>query len=307
MTTGDQPLVGIATSIVIGICGREGTGKSTIANILTEQPPGPSTENIKALAKQAFYENHSNESSLIWNLFGLSRLNDSYMRDKIYNMNYSEISIKLLRLFQQTIDTNYEYPKHLYATETDYAYLRNRHYPYSYTRWQEVQLAYPLKIATSLVFDIPMEIVAPNTPEQRISRENYRTKKYNIAGSMTARQCLEYLGTNVFRDGFHPDFWINIAHETMRYNIGLCRNIVISDIRFDNELTLLHEFNGSLWVVYRNESDLVLDDKFRKMHPSKWNFLTFYRKMPHTLIHNSGSIEDLATTIEKTLLLRLID
>lgn len=58
---------------------------------------------------------------------------------------------------------------------------------------------------------------------------------------LTPRWVLQYWGTEVMRKGFHDDIWIASIENKIR---NLQDNVVISDCRFPNEISSIHNANG---------------------------------------------------------------
>ena len=76
----------------------------------------------------------------------------------------------------------------------------------------EVGLADPLKEITNIIVEIPFEVLKAETPETRELRETMRCKDFDITG----RQALEQIGTELFREHFHPDTWTIIAFRRVK-------------------------------------------------------------------------------------------
>jgi hypothetical protein len=59
---------------------------------------------------------------------------------------------------------------------------------------------------------------------------------------------------------------------------------------------------GSIWVVCKNQNDLILTEEDRKTHPAKWQFLTFIPDIPERkTIENNGTKKDLIVKVELIL------
>lgn len=65
------------------------------------------------------------------------------------------------------------------------------------------------------------------------------------------RECMQTLGTEWGRNMIHPDLWIIVAQR----NIELLRNaglmVAISDVRFDNEASMIRRLGGKIVEVIR--------------------------------------------------------
>ncbi len=73
---------------------------------------------------------------------------------------------------------------------------------------------------------------------------------------VTWRQLLQTLGTEWGRTHIHPDLWVMCAREFFEQNRHC--DIVIDDVRFENEAALIREMGGVIIHVFRN-TDLVDD------------------------------------------------
>lgn len=62
------------------------------------------------------------------------------------------------------------------------------------------------------------------------------------------RRLLQVLGTEVAREQWRDDFWINLAFENMAKDND---NYVITDVRFPNEVEALRNQGAHIWKVVR--------------------------------------------------------
>jgi hypothetical protein len=155
-----------------------------------------------------------------------------------------------------------------------------------------------LKDAVSILFGWDREMLEGLTPESRTWREQvdeYWSDKLNDP-TFTPRKALQTIGTNVFRDHFHTNMWVDIVENKINQLVKLNPDtrIVICDCRFDNEFAMIKKFPESKIIhVQRNEPEWFED--FRSngfvlppgiiLHPSeiqwmRWNF-------DHTLANKS--------------------
>jgi hypothetical protein len=68
--------------------------------------------------------------------------------------------------------------------------------------------------------------------------------------NLTPRWVLQYWGTDVLRKGFHDDIWIASLENKMRKTGD---NIVISDVRFPNEIKAIHNAGGIVVRIKRGD------------------------------------------------------
>lgn len=211
---------------VVGLCGREGSGKTFVANLLTS---GNSRFDIVEIVDPIQY--------IVNILFGFSNTDNSQFKLTISNLlTKNNITIK---------------PKRTYRAAFRKKTTNNE--------WIEMSFADALKQIASVIYDIDFNILLAQNSEDRKKREqipDIRTK-------------LEFLGTDVFRNQLDPEIWIKIVErEIKNYD-----KIVISDVRFSNEMDFIQRMNGSLLLIYREPKDLLITSEDRKTHPAKWSFL----------------------------------
>ncbi len=96
-----------------------------------------------------------------------------------------------------------------------------------------------LKDAVSAVFGWDRVLLEGRTTEAREWREQVDPWWADRLGmpNLTPRWILQHWGTEVCRQGFHDDIWIASLENKMRKTTD---NIVISDVRFPNEIKAIH-------------------------------------------------------------------
>lgn len=109
----------------------------------------------------------------------------------------------------------------------------------------------------------------------------------------TPRQCFQFIGTELFRDKFDKDIWIKSLVRKIRDSLDR-QKIVISDIRFENELQRLKDL-GTV-ISLRVIRDIPPDQDFRS-HASEQ-----IQDIPYDhLILNNGTLEELYTKIDSLM------
>ena len=141
----------------------------------------------------------------------------------------------------------------------------------------EISFAAPLKQIVHILSGISMKILLGDTSESRQLRETIYDPIWNLNG----RQWLEIIGTDIFRNKFDSLTWAKIAARNIEKLLRKGQNVVVSDMRFPNELEILTKCAYKLgikievWCIYRQPLDLILTKKDLKTHPAKWKFLEF--------------------------------
>lgn len=122
-------------------------------------------------------------------------------------------------------------------------YLVNKH------NFIELSFAKPLKEAIKNIFNLTDDDVNdPNKKEIKIDRLN-----------ASPRELMQWMGTDIIREEFNKKFNYNgsIWVDNMKENFKKLykKNIVISDVRFQNEIDLIHSYNGIVIYIDRNNDD----------------------------------------------------
>jgi hypothetical protein len=109
-----------------------------------------------------------------------------------------------------------------------------------------------LKDAVAAVFGWDRTLLEGRTKEGREWREQvdpWWAERLNMP-TLTPRWVLQYWGTDVIRNGFHNDMWIASLENKMRKTTD---DIVISDVRFPNEITAIHNSGGIVVRIKRGD------------------------------------------------------
>ena len=107
-----------------------------------------------------------------------------------------------------------------------------------------------LKDAVANVFGWDRVLLEGRTTEARAWREEvdqWWSERLNMP-NLTPRLMLQLWGTEVCRNGFHDDIWIASLENKMRKTKD---DIVISDVRFPNEIKAIHNAGGIVVRIKR--------------------------------------------------------
>jgi|TARA_A100001011_G_scaffold136693_1_gene144149 hypothetical protein len=170
----------------------------------------------------------------------------------------------------------------------------------------------PLKDMCSTVFGWDREMIEGETVDSRDFRETpdiFWSKKLGIP-NFTPRLALQLIGTEVLRNHFSQDIWLNsLEYRIRRNNETNC--VVISDARFRNELDLIKSMGGVIIWVQRGElpewfdtaktafnnaiSRKIMETKYRDVHESEWNWAGY--PVDYT-IKNDETLEELQDKVQ---------
>jgi hypothetical protein len=104
-----------------------------------------------------------------------------------------------------------------------------------------VAFADPLKLAVGSILGM-----------NAATLEEFKDNELDFLDGVTPRRMLQTLGTEWGRETIHPEIWIRIAREKIQLLQEMGNhNIVITDVRFDNEAELLALESGVVFQVVR--------------------------------------------------------
>jgi len=168
--------------------------------------------------------------------------------------------------------------------------------------------ARPLKDAVSIIFGWPRELLEGDTEVSRQWREQkdiFWSEKFGY--DFTPRMALQLMGTEAGRDVFHSDIWV-----ISLLNRARGRNVVVTDVRFQNEINYIQQNSGIIIRVKRgpepswydemlNISDFELRQNYMNqfnIHRSEWDWIGC--KFDYE-ISNDGTLQDLSNNVQNVL------
>lgn len=146
----------------------------------------------------------------------------------------------------------------------------------------EYEFARPLKEAIKFTFDM--------TEDQLYVNKEIVDPRYNL----TPRQIMQKFGTDFIRDMIDPDFFLN-KFEYWHKSNSSNSNVVISDVRFPNELNRIHKLGGKVYLIERTNCDRKQD-----VHVSE-DIISLVSSIDGIIV-NDGTVEDLLRKVEKLIL-----
>lgn len=169
-----------------------------------------------------------------------------------------------------------------------------------------------LKDTCSMLFEWPREMLEGETAESRIWREQvdeWWASKLNIP-NFSPRYAMQIMGTDVLRNHFNENLWFLTLENRIRKNPD--QHVVISDVRFPNELKFIQD-NGGIMVrinrgpqpvwyetaILANKGNSIAKDAMIKTysnaHYSEWAWVG--SKFDYE-IDNNGTPEDLISKVD---------
>lgn len=71
------------------------------------------------------------------------------------------------------------------------------------------------------------------------------------------RRLLQVLGTDVGREMIDQNVWVDMTRRSMQKSIDLGYKVVVTGIRYENELQMVQAMGGSAWWVHRSGHSMV--------------------------------------------------
>ena len=160
-----------------------------------------------------------------------------------------------------------------------------------------------VKDVASIIFNWDRKMLEGDSKESREWREkvdDWWSKKLEIK-NLTPRYILQQIGTDLFRNNFHKDIWINcLEKKLIDYD-----KVVITDCRFPNELKILNKYNATIIQIYRgnlpewfNDVKLGKKDPPKELHESETSWI---KESSNYNILNNGTIEELENIIKNII------
>lgn len=122
------------------------------------------------------------------------------------------------------------------------------------------------------------------------SRWDRQTSSYK---AYSPREWAQWLGTEVGRDMFGQDCWVNVFRQRVTVTEGgLTKRWAIPDVRFENEAAIIRGLGGVIVHLVRDNIKPTNDHISNKGIASNMNDYKF---------SNNGTVQDLCTLLEEVL------
>jgi hypothetical protein len=110
-------------------------------------------------------------------------------------------------------------------------------------------------------FADPIKKMVADMLEMSLHRlEELKDHQLNHLDGLTPRYLMQTLGTEWGRDMIHKDLWVRLLREKIVLHADLepSTNIVVTDVRFPEEVAMIRELGGSIWKVVRETEGPVM-------------------------------------------------
>jgi hypothetical protein len=159
------------------------------------------------------------------------------------------------------------------------------------------------------MFGWPRELLEGDTEVSRKWREepdSFWSEKFGY--SFTPRLALQLMGTEAGRNVFHQDVWV-----ISLLNRAKGKDVVVTDVRFKNEINYIQQNGGVIVRVRRGEepdwyklaedaaagfSSAIMGMKDKGIHQSEWDWIG--SEFNYT-IDNDGTVNELGNKVKELL------
>ena len=182
--------------------------------------------------------------------------------------------------------------------------------------YKRISFAASLKDAIASIFGWDRELLEGTTKSSREWREQVDPWwSERLGKEITPRYILQYWGTEVCRNGFHPDIWVASVENKLRKSTD---NIVITDCRFANEIAAIKNAGGVVCRIERGPNPdwynhalnlnkgptqigwAIAKAKLNELHVHASEYSSVGLNYDHYL-NNNGSIDDLHQQIKSII------
>ena len=179
--------------------------------------------------------------------------------------------------------------------------------------FRQDSFAASLKDACAMLFGWPRHLLEGDTKESREWREiadPWWSEKLGIA-NFSPRYALQIMGTDILRNHFNQDLWFITVENRIRKNPQ--QDVVISDVRFPNEIDFIRKQGGVLARINRGPNPVwyetavmanngnsiakeVMTKTYSSAHFSEW---AWAGSKVDFEINNNGTLENLQTQVSE--------
>lgn len=150
-----------------------------------------------------------------------------------------------------------------------------------------VKFAAPLKSMLAALYEV---VGLDDEESERRLEGDLKEKPDWLLSGASPRHAMQTLGTEWGRVLIHPDLWVNAWKRSVRSKLDAGISVVVDDLRFQNEATLIRELGGEIIQIMGTPRRQVF------AHPSE-----VFDFDPDKVIANNGRIEVLWDRVTEAL------
>lgn len=150
-----------------------------------------------------------------------------------------------------------------------------------------------LKDAVASIFLWPRGLLEGDSEASRAFRERVDPWwSYKFGYEVTPRLMLQKMGTEACRNNLADNIWI----AALEKRIQGYQDVVVSDVRFPNEIDFVRSVGGVIVQVKRGVDPTPGELSTMHVSETAWNDVT-----PDMVIENNGTLEELKVNVSKLL------
>ena len=163
-----------------------------------------------------------------------------------------------------------------------------------------------LKDVVAKMFDWPRELLEGDTLESRQWRETvdpFWDEKLSETlrdkfggGEFTPRKAMQVVGTDLVRNMIGQEFWCWRLQTAIEKELTEGHDVVVGDVRFDEEIRLIRGMGGQVWRVKRGQDPS--EDQMSKLHRSE---TAWVNSVIDLTIENNSSMEEMFAVVDLEL------
>ena len=170
--------------------------------------------------------------------------------------------------------------------------------------YKKISFADKLKDGVAEVFGWNRQMLEGDTNESRQWREQEDIFWTQETGeTVTPRSVLQLFGTDCMRNGFFDGIWVSLLKKKLLENPHT--NFVIPDVRFENEIKMIKDVGGEVWVVVRGATPEWLQEYQRNnitppdnIHSSEYRWV---KAKKDYIIENNSTLDELRRRVSNRL------
>lgn len=155
-------------------------------------------------------------------------------------------------------------------------------YLYEHYNYRGISFAQPVRNALAAIFDLPYESFQHPWKEQPLP----------MIGR-SPRQLMQTLATEWGRNLVHPDLWLILAKESIEVGWAGGFDVVITDVRFENEASMIRDLGGTVWHIKRNTAGTP------HQHASEAGVA--FDPITDRMIDNNGPLNELYAEVDRVM------
>lgn len=156
-----------------------------------------------------------------------------------------------------------------------------------------LRFAHPVKMMTKALINHMKPKADPRNAEWFVSTPEGKATEMEFLAGMTPRYLMQTLGTEWGRNTVDPDLWVMCGAQKMNNFLAAARGwttkrqFLFDDVRFQNEVDLIHATGGQILRVVRPGQDTL-------MQPDEAQHASETQTLDHDLLlTNTGTIKDI--------------